>query len=300
MQFGISGANTGPFASAEGAQVMGTAAEAAGFDSVWTFEHVVAPRGYDSIYPYSSSGKAPGLEKVDLPDPLVWLTWVGAHTRTLHLGTGVLILPQRNPLVLAKEVATLHSLTGGRVRLGVGAGWLREEFDALGVPFEGRGARTDEWIGALRALWATDEGATFAGELVAFEDCVSRPTPPGGAVPITVGGHSEAAARRAGRLGDGYFPAIDADTAASGGMAAAMDRLEHLVDLARRTAEEHGRDPEALVVTVNWSRVPDPRMAERLRALDTDRLVVFAPTGDLGALPDALVELHGRLVEVCG
>lgn len=295
MEFGISGANTGPFASAEGARVMATAAEAAGFDSVWTFEHVVAPRGYASRYPYDPSGRAPMLEQVDLPDPLVWLTWAGAHTTTLILGTGILILPQRHPVVLAKQLATLHSLSGGRLRLGIGAGWLREEFDVLGVPFEDRGARTDEWVAAMRALWGTDGGASFHGEFIAFDDCVSLPSPPGGAVPVTVGGHSEAAARRAGRLGDGYFPAIDADTVADGGVGAALDRLEYLVDLARRTAEEHDRDPAALEVTVNWTRVPHAQMADRLRAMGAHRLVVFAPTGDLDALPDALADLHERL-----
>lgn len=301
MQFGISGANVGPFASADGARTMATAAEAAGFDSIWTFEHVVAPRGYDSRYPYNPSGKAPMLEQVDLPDPLVWLTWAGAHTTTLALGTGILILPQRNPLVLAKELATLHDLTGGRVRLGIGAGWLQEEFDALDVPFGTRGARTDEWVGALRALWAAGtDGASFHGQFTSFEDCVSLPSPPGGSVPITVGGHSAAAARRAGRLGDGYFPAIDADTVADGGVGAAMDRLEELVTLARRTAEDHGRDPAALEVTVNWTRVPRPEMADRLRTIDADRLVVFSPTGDLGELPDALADLHGQLVDACG
>lgn len=300
MEYGISGANTGPFATAEGARVMATAAEAAGFDSIWTFEHVVAPRGYASRYPYARSGRAPMLEQVDLPDPLVWLTWAGAHTTTLKLGTGILILPQRQPLVLAKEAATLHALSGGRARLGIGAGWLREEFEALDVPFETRGARTDEYVHALRAVWANGDGASFAGDFVAFEDCVSLPSPPGGAVPITVGGHSRAAARRAGRLGDGYFPAIDADTVADGGVGAAMDRLEELVALARRTAEEHDRDPGALEVSVNWSGVPTPEMAERLQALGAHRLVVFAPTGDLDALPEGLVELHGQLADAVG
>lgn len=299
MQFGISGANVGPFATAEGARIMGTAAEEAGFDSVWTFEHVVAPAGYESTYPYAAGGKAPGLEHVDLPDPLIWLTWVGAHTSTLTLGTGILILPQRNPLVLAKELATLHSLSGGRVCLGIGAGWLEEEFDALGVPFERRGARTDEHVHAMRALWA-DQPASYDGEFVSFTDCIARPVPPGRAVPITVGGHSEAAARRAGRLGDGYFPAIDAATVEAGGLEAAMDRLDHLVGLARQTAEEHDRDPAALEVTVNWSRVPNDQMVERLAPLGVDRLVVFPPTANLDELPDALVQQHADLVAVTG
>lgn len=296
MEFGISGANVGPFASADGARILATAAEDVGFDSVWTFEHVVVPRGYVSRYPYSTSGRAPLLEQADLPDPLVWLTWVAAHTTTLALGTGILILPQRSPLVLAKELATLHSLSDGRVRLGIGAGWLREEFAALGVPFARRGARTDEFVAAMRALWAAPDGASFHGEFVDFDDCISLPRPPGGTVPITVGGHSEAAARRAGRLGDGYFPAIDADTVAAGGVGAALDRLEALVTLARRTADAHGRDPDALEVTVSWTRPPDTAMADRLRGMGVDRLVVFAPTADLAALPDALGELHASLV----
>lgn len=295
MEFGISGANVGPFASADGARIMATAAEQAGFDSVWTFEHVVAPAGYESTYPYASSGKAPMLEEADLPDPLVWLTWAGAHTSTLKLGTGILILPQRNPVVLAKALATMHSLSGGRVRLGIGAGWLREEFEAIGVPFERRGARMDECVSAMRALWGTDGPASFHGEFVDFTDCISLPTPPGGAVPITVGGHSEVAARRAGRLGDGYFPAIDADTVASGGSGAAMDRLEHLITLARRTAEEHDRNPETLDVSASWRGVPDGEMADRLRAMQVDRLVVFPPTADLEALPEALGEMHQAL-----
>src|SRR5690606_6798834 len=125
---------------------------------------------------------------------------------------------------------------------------------------------------ALRAVWSSPQGASFEGERTRFTDCVSLPAPPGGTVPITVGGHSKAAARRAGRLGDGYFPAIDADTVANGGVGAAMDRLDELVTLARRTAEDHDRDPDALEVTVNWTRVPKPEMVERLHALGAHRL----------------------------
>src|SRR5262245_64250574 len=109
----------------------------------------------------------PGPEESPIPDPLIWLTWVGAATTSLRLATGILILPQRNPVILAKELATLDVLSGSRVELGVGVGWLREEFDALGVPFEERGARTDEYIGAMRELWAAEK-ATFNGRFVSF------------------------------------------------------------------------------------------------------------------------------------
>src|ERR1700740_2218863 len=117
------------------------------------------------------------------------------------------ILPQRNPLVLAKEVATLDYLSGGRIELGIGGGWLKEEFEALGIPFERRGKHPDEYVAAMRALWASD-GASFAAEFVKFDKVSCNPKPVAKSVPIIVGGHSEAAARRAGRLGDGFFPSI--------------------------------------------------------------------------------------------
>jgi probable F420-dependent oxidoreductase len=294
VEFGIIGANVGPFAGADGARALGRACEAAGFDSVWTFEHVVAPAGYESRYPYASSGRAPGLEQVDLPDPLIWLTYVGAVTERLRLGTGILILPQRNPLVLAKELASLDALTGGRVILGVGAGWLREEFEALGVPFERRGARTDEYIKALRVLW-TGEQATFHGEFVDFTHCISLPRPARGTVPITVGGHSEAAARRAGRFGDGYFPAVDAATIGHGGADAAIDRLTELIELARRTAEEYGRDPAVLEISVNWGRPPKPDVVARLADIGVHRIAMFAPSADLANLDEHFGEVAARL-----
>src|SRR4051794_23417558 len=149
MDFGIAFANTGPYTTGEGAVTLTRAAEDAGFESLWTVEHVIVPAGYQSEYPYDPSGKMPGGESFDIPDPLVWLTWVGANSTRLTLGTGVLILPQRNPGVLAKECATLDAMSGGRVRLGIGVGWLEEEFDALGVSFADRGARTDEYVAEI-------------------------------------------------------------------------------------------------------------------------------------------------------
>ena len=139
MRFGIAFANTGPLAEGPIAAGVARAVEAAGFESVWTVEHVLVPVDYQSTYPYAKSGRMPGGESFDIPDPLVWLAYVAAATTTLRLGTGILILPQRNPAIVAKEVASLDRLSGGRVELGIGVGWLEEEFDALGVPFAGRG-----------------------------------------------------------------------------------------------------------------------------------------------------------------
>ncbi len=276
MKFGIIFANVFGFSRPEGAVALATAAEAAGFDSLWTVEHVVVPSGYQSEYPYDGSGRMPGGEVVDIPDPLVWLSYVAGATSTIRLATGILILPQRNPAIVAKEVATLDVLSGGRVTLGVGAGWLAEEFDALGVPFTRRGERLDSYIGALRALWAEDE-ATVEGEFVSFSKAISRPKPVQRPVPIVVGGHTEVAARRAGRLGDGFFPG--------------KGDLPHLFSLMRATAEEHGRDPDAIEVITGARDVFGDNALDgvkRLADLGVHQIVVPPLAFDAASVGDAL------------
>jgi probable F420-dependent oxidoreductase len=159
MKFALAFANTGPFSNPDKAFAMAQAAEAAGFESLWTVEHVVVPSNYDSPYPYDASGKMPGGEESPIPDPLIWLSFVAAATQSIKLATGILILPQRNPVVLAKELSTLDHLSKGRMLLGIGVGWLEEEFDALGIPFADRGKRNDDYVAAMRSLW-TQERAT--------------------------------------------------------------------------------------------------------------------------------------------
>mgnify|MGYP000884787384 CR=1 FL=1 len=265
MRFGIAFANTGPLVEGPIAAGCLQAAERAGFESVWTVEHVVVPAGYESEYPYSRSGRMPGPESSPIPDPLVWLAYLAAVTEELVLGTGILILPQRNPAVVAKEIATLDRLSGGRLRLGVGAGWLREEFDALGVPFEGRGRRLDAYVEALRALW-TGEPVTLDDGYNRWSEVISQPTPTNGTIPIVVGGHSEAAARRAGRLGDGFFP----------GKGSPAD-LAQLISVMRQAAEEADRDPDLIEITAGHPGVggPDPLAAvEEMAELGVSRMVV--------------------------
>jgi probable F420-dependent oxidoreductase len=178
-----------------------------------------------------------GLEDFPIPDPLIWLAYIASATRTIKLGTAILILPQRNPVVTAKAVATLDHLAGdGRVLLGIGVGWLAEEFATLGVPFDDRGPRTDEYVAAMRALWS-QERASFQGRFVRFNDVFCRPRPAAGRVPIIVGGDTRAAARRAGRLGDGYFPARGASP--------------ELFDEMRVAAEQAGRNPDDIELTVS-------------------------------------------------
>ena len=261
MKFGIMFANTGPFVDGQRAVALAQAAEAAGFDSLWTVEHVVVPRGYASPYPYDDSGKMPGgREDFDIPDPLIWLSYVAAATQSIKLATGILIVPQRSPLVTAKAVATLDKLSGGRAILGVGVGWLEEEFNALGVPFAGRGRRLDDYLRAFRALWSED-CPSHDGEFVSFSDCYCRPQPVNGSVPIVIGGHSERAARRAGELGDGFFPAITD-----------VDKLKHLFRTMRESAEAAGRDPDTIEITATGG--PPDRLA-RMAELGVSR--VFVP-----------------------
>ncbi|MDG2427295.1 MAG: LLM class F420-dependent oxidoreductase [Acidimicrobiales bacterium] len=283
MKVGLAFANIGPFGAAEGAIAMAQAAEAAGIESVWTVEHVVYPDNYGSTYPYDDSGRMMMAPDTDLTDPLTWLTWVGAHTSTLRLATGILILPERNPVVLAKQIGTMDSLTSGRIELGIGVGWLREEFDALGIPWERRGARTDEYVAAMRTLWSGDS-VSFNGDFVSFANVSSNPKPLNGSVPIIIGGHSEAAARRAGRLGDGFWPG--------------KGDLDNLLGVMCREAEAHGRDPAAIEVT--WAgdltAGEDPvAAAETLAAKGVNRVMVPSylfwqdPESSLAAFGESVV-----------
>jgi probable F420-dependent oxidoreductase len=260
MKFGLRYCNTGRYVNTERAVELVQAGEDAGFESAWTVDHVAIPENHASMYPYSDNGRMAGdLYNMPIPDPLIWMSYIAAVTTRINLATGILILPQRNPVVAAKQIATLDQMSGGRVLLGIGVGWLEEEFSALGVPFDDRGRRTDEYINVMRELWSAEK-PSFDGEFMKFKNTYVQPQPVNGAVPIIVGGHSKLAARRAGRLGDGFFPAREAPLA--------------LIELARKTAEENGRDPDKLEVTVSL-----PNDLEEIRALGkagVDRVLVPA------------------------
>jgi probable F420-dependent oxidoreductase len=288
MKFGIMFANVGQFANAEGAAAIATAADEMGLESIWSVEHVLIPHGYQSQYPYHESGRIPFGEDPDITDPLIWLGFVAGITRQIRLATGILIVPQRNPAVLAKECATLDKLSGGRFELGIGVGWLAEEFEALGVPFADRGRRTDEYVAAMRALWS-QEHAAYSGKYVNFSGAISRPQPAGGDIPIIVGGHSEAAARRAGRYGTGFFPAKGSD-----------DELRHLLEIVAASAKEHGRDPDAIELTAGqWSAKRDS--LDRVRELEdlgVRRLIVAPPTGNIAKMREAMEQLATKIEPV--
>ena len=267
MKFGLIAANTVPFTEPALAHQLAVGAEAAGFESIWTVEHVVWPVEYGSAYPYHPSGRMPGSPSIPIPDPLIWLTWVAAATTRLRLGTGVMILPERNPVVIAKEVATLDHLSGGRVEMGVGVGWLREEFEALGIPWERRGERTDDFIDAIRALWGSD-AASHRGDFARFENVASNPKPVSGTVPIVIGGHSPAAARRAAVRGDGFYPGP-----------ATVELLETAIQTMRAHAQETGRDPDTIEVSAAYPGrlFDDPATAiGTMRTLGVDRMMIPA------------------------
>jgi probable F420-dependent oxidoreductase len=256
--------------------------EACGFESLVVVEHTVVVRGYASTYPYDPSGQMSIADDCDVPDPLQLLGFLAGRTTTLGLATGVLILPNHHPVPLAKRVATLDALSGGRVRLAVGMGWMQEEIEACGAPFHERGRRADEQIEVLRKLW-TGDAVDHEGEFFSFRGAVCRP---GRQVPVHVGGHTVAAARRAGRLGDGLQP-----------LGVAGEELRRLVDEMHKAAVDAGRDPSVLELSLGHlvGRV-DADKAARLEALGAHRVVLDpSPTTDLSAALDELSACAARL-----
>jgi probable F420-dependent oxidoreductase len=282
MKFGLMYANAGPFAFPEMLTHLATTAERCGVESIWAIEHVVIPVGYESTYPYDPSGKIPAPEQIPMPDPLIALAYAAAVTKTLRLATGILILPQRHPLYVAKEVASLDVLSGGRLILGIGVGWLEEEFQALGIPFADRAARTAEMVRAMRSLWKP-EPEPFEGKFFRWGLLESHPKPvqqPG--VPIVVGGHTELAARRAARYGDGFFPGVTDD-----------DKLTWLLGIMREECAKLGRDPATIEVT-SGRAVPDADGVQHLHDLGVSRFMVPPPAFD----PDGITAGLERLGEL--
>ena len=192
-----------PFATPELLASVGREAEARGFGAIWVGEHVVLFEEYASSYPYADDGKIPAPPGTGLLEPLNTLSFLAAHTTTVRLGTAMVLLPQRNPVYTAKEVATLDWLSGGRVDFGIGVGWLEEEFRAVNVPWPRRGRRTDEYLEVLRTLWV-DDTSQFEGEFYSLNPCQMFPKPVQSPVPVHIGGESDAALARVARSGDGW------------------------------------------------------------------------------------------------
>jgi probable F420-dependent oxidoreductase len=260
--------------------------EACGFESIVAVEHTVLMSQYTSVYPYDPSGRVELPADCPVPDPLDLLAFLAGKTQRLGLATGVLVLPNHHPVVLAKRVATVDALSEGRLRLCVGMGWLKEEIEACGTEFSSRGRRADEQVAAIRALWnAGPNGASFHGEFFGFDHamCYPKPSPH---VPIHIGGHSKAAARRAGRLGDGFQPL------GVSGLA-----LDVLVGIMRDEATKFGRDPETLELSLGHLVTKiDPDRAGKLASMGADRIVLaMPPTADIDEAHDIVSACAERL-----
>jgi probable F420-dependent oxidoreductase len=254
---------------------IGVAAEQCGFATLWAGEHVVMVDQPASRYPYSTDGRIAVPAAADWIDPLIGLSFAAAATTTIGLATGVLLLPEHNPVVVAKQAATLDWLSGGRFTLGVGIGWSREEFDALGVPFERRATRTAEYVAAMRTLWR-DDIASFTGEFVQFDRVRLNPKPVRDSrIPIVVGGNSDAALRRVVSWGDGWYGYNLPDVAA----------IAERVALIGRLCGESERDPGELhlAVALEHRRGTDlPALSEA----GIDELVIADwPPDDVAAIP---------------
>lgn len=262
-------------------------AERCGFATLWVGEHVVMVDESDSHYPYSDDGRIAISADVDWLDPLITLSFAAAATNRIELATGVLMLPEHNPVIMAKQAASLDRMTGGRLSLGVGVGWSKEEYDALGVPFEGRGRRLTEYVAAMRTLWR-DDVASFSGEFVSFDRVRVNPKPHGRSIPVVLGGNSDAALRRVAEWGDGWYGFNLAD------VEEAAFRASKLRSLCR----EVGRDPTDLRLAVSLQD-PVPADATRLADAGIDELVLVAgPPADPIAAEAWISDLAGKWMRV--
>jgi probable F420-dependent oxidoreductase len=261
MKFGLFSINTGVCSYPDGAVRIAQAAEAAGFESLWAGEHVVLPSPRTAASPMEPQDR--------ILDPVIALTFLAAHTQKLLLGTGIIILPQRNPLVLAKELASLDVLSKGRLLLGIGVGYLEPEFRAIGVPLEDRGKRTDEYVAAMRSIWH-DEHPAFEGQFTSFAGVQAHPHPvqqphP----PVIIGGHSPSAFRRAVETANGWY-----------GYNLDVERTATMVAGLRQAQAQYGRPAELgpLEISVSPpSMSVDLKAVEQYAELGVQRLVLLPP-----------------------
>jgi probable F420-dependent oxidoreductase len=243
MRLGLHALGIGSGARREVLDAVATAAEASGFATLWAGEHVVMVDRVESRYPYSDDGRFAVPVDADWLDPLIGLSFVAASTRRIEIATGVLLLPEHNPVLLAKQAASLDALSGGRLTIGIGIGWSREEFAALGVPFVRRGERAAEYARAMRTLWH-DEVASFEGEFVEFDSVRVNPKPVRDRrIPIVLGGNSDRALRRVAEWGDGWYGFNLA------GVDAVRERLAMLSNLCDDTGRDFGELRIAVAMT---------------------------------------------------
>lgn len=294
MKIGFFAVGIGPVADPELIATTAQTAEQCGFYSLWAPEHVVLLDQYDSKYPYSKDGRLPGLNTtVDILDPYIALTFVAAQTKKIRLGTGISLIPERNPVVTAKIIASLDKLSGGRFDLGVGVGWLAEEFTAVGVSWERRAERTREYLKAMKLLW-TEENPEFKGDFCSFPKVrmypkpVQKPHPP-----IIFGGESMPALKRVGEVGDGWF-----------GVNVTPETAPGLIARMKQYAQAAGRNPEKLTFAVSpgIGSPVDMDMVKRFQDVGVHQVIAGGiPTdarkakGDIEKLAEKLVVPSAKL-----
>ncbi|WP_419909535.1 LLM class F420-dependent oxidoreductase [Candidatus Poriferisodalis sp.] len=263
--------------------------EELGYESVWTFEHVIVPHDYESRYPYNPSGKLGLPTDAGFTDPFIALTFVAGATERLRLGTGVNIVTQANALYFAKQASSLDHLSDGRLELGIGVGWLEEEFDALGVPFDRRGARADEYIDAMTAAW-TGEDVDFRGEFLDWTGFSMLPTPAQRPrMPLLIGGTTPPAIRRLVARGDGWY-VIHKD----------LDDFKRLIGEMRAECDRQGRDPAELALTAYWNYHREGLEGlEVYRDHGVQRLLINTAALRMGRPEDAVVQFADEALPAC-
>jgi probable F420-dependent oxidoreductase len=278
MKIGLFAPLANPFATPEYLQALGAAAEERGFDSIWVAEHVVLFDEYESAYPYSADGRIPVAPQSGILDPFAALSFLAATTKKIRLGTGICLVPQRNPVYTAKEAATVDWLSSGRVDLGIGVGWLAEEFEALGVPFDRRGARCRSYIEVMRTLWC-DDISQYEGEFYTlaptrqFPKPVQKPHPP-----IHFGGESDAALRRVADVGQGWY-GFNLDPEAT------AERVRTLETMLQR----RGRRREDVEISIcPYTREATPELVQAYGKAGVDRVILVAAARDATNLVGAL------------
>jgi probable F420-dependent oxidoreductase len=288
MKIGITAIGIGKAARPGTIRAVAENAERLGFATLWAPEHVVLFDSHESKYPYRDDGSFMARSDIDLLDPFIGLTYAAAFSSRIRLATGICLVPEHNPLALAKVIASLDSLSGGRVALGVGIGWSSEEFAALGISFERRAQRTCEYIEVMRKLWG-EEKSSFSGEFVRFDGVRSFPKPPQGAkLPVIFGGESMPALRRVARLGNGWF-----------GVKLNPEQAAAKIETVRSLMRDNGRDLKELEIII--SPYENQVTAEDLRAYHELGVAEFVPfvrlPGDDKKIPEALERVAREWVE---
>jgi len=287
LRVGIFAPLTAPAATGGYIETLGRSAEELGFASIWLAEHVVLFHQYDSIYPYADDGKIPAPPENGILDPFTSLGYIAAVTSEIRLGTGICLVPQRNPVYTAKEAANIDFLSNGRLDFGVGVGWLAEEFEAVDARFDRRGARCRSYLEVIRRLWR-DDRAEYQDEFYTLPRCSMNPKPiqtphP----PIHFGGESDAALARVADLGQGWY-GFNRDPAE------ARDGISRL----RRVLGQRDRSPDDVQITISpYIKPVDADALERYRDAGVDQVVVLAAARDEAALRAQLEALADRLVE---